>query len=272
VLLMLVDMENAVEMRIARLDYEKADAGHRYADELKKFLEDTEEPSWHETNQADRDKLKGLLQYATKLADTLELQAVHDRIEIFTGKLRYHMELHELLSEVRTLRETFDRGINYKYLYLYPAEKVKRVLKFEDEWRAALAGFAAIRDDALAATDCYALGHNTAAVFHSMRVLEHGLRAMATAVNLVFDVQQWQTIIEGIEKQIREIGDRWPKTTAKSDWTSFFSGAAKEFFYFKDGWRNYVSHGGDPYDADQASSVLEHVKVFMNHLSTRLGD
>jgi hypothetical protein len=53
---------------------------------------------------------------------------------------------------------------------------------------------------------------------------------------------------------------------------SFYSAAAKEFFYFKDGWRNYVSHGGDPYDEDEAFSVLEHVRAFMSHLGSRLGE
>jgi hypothetical protein len=44
--------------------------------------------------------------------------------------------------------------------------------------------------------------------------------------------------------------------------------AAKDFFYFKDGWRNYVSHGGDPYDEHQARSVLDHVRSFMSHLAS----
>jgi len=105
-----------------------------------------------------------------------------------------------------------------------------------------------------------------------MRVLEHGLRKLAEAVNLTFDIQVWNTIIEQIENQIREIGDHWPRSATKSDWMSFYSIAAKEFFHFKDGWRNYVSHGHDPYDEPRALSVLEHVRTFMNHLSARLGE
>jgi hypothetical protein len=50
----------------------------------------------------------------------------------------------------------------------------------------------------------------------------------------------------------------------------FYAEAAKEFFYFKDGWRNYVSHRGQPYDEHQALIVLDHVRAFMNHLGARL--
>lgn len=262
----LLQMERDLNQRI---EVAKITSEQRYVPEIMKFLA-TDGLDMTEVNKTDLEMVNGTLEYATRLADQLELQAVHDRIEIFRGKLRYHLTLHEFAAEMMTLREAFESGIRFKYFYLYPASKAQRVLKIEDEWQFALKGFPAIREDVLSAVDCYALGHNTAAVFHSMRVLEHGLREIAAAVNLVFDVQQWQTIIEQVEAEVRDIGNRWPKTPGKSDWMRFYSEAAKEFFYFKDGWRNYVSHGGAPYDEHQALGVLEHVKSIMNHLSTRL--
>jgi hypothetical protein len=50
------------------------------------------------------------------------------------------------------------------------------------------------------------------------------------------------------------------------------SEAAKEFFYFKDGWRNHVSHAKDKYDGPQAFSVLNHTSAFMKHLSMGLSE
>lgn len=58
----------------------------------------------------------------------------------------------------------------------------------------------------------------------------------------------------------------------KNERMQFLSEAAKEFFYFKDGWRNYVAHARGTYDEHQAASVLEHTRTFMNHLSTELSD
>jgi hypothetical protein len=103
-----------------------------------------------------------------------------------------------------------------------------------------------------------------------MRVLEHGLRALANDVGLTFDVQNWQNIIDQIEAKIRELGKSLPRGVDKNERLQFLSEAAKEFVYFKDGWRNYVSHSRGTYDKHQARSVMEHVKSFMNTLSTKL--
>lgn len=224
-------------------------------------------------SQADFDHIKEWLRYAAYHAQAMELQAVLDRIGIFEAKLNSPTKLsfNDLVSEVRTLRETLETGLKSKYFYHYPQNKAALLRRMEGDWSGALRAFPSIANDVAAAVDCYALEHNTAAVFHSMRVVERGLREFAEAVNITFDVQQWHTIIVEIESQIREIGERWPKGGMKSEWMRFYSEAAKEFFYFKDGWRNYVSHGGDPYDEHQALSVLEHVRVFMNHLATRFG-
>ena len=103
-----------------------------------------------------------------------------------------------------------------------------------------------------------------------MRVLEHGLRALAIELNKTFDVQNWQNIINEMECEIKSRGKSLPKGAAKNEHLQFLSEAAKEFMYFKDGWRNYVSHARGVYDEHQARSVLEHVRAFMNVLSSRL--
>ena len=45
----------------------------------------------------------------------MELQPVHDRIEIFERKLKFQqLSLPDLLAEVRALRETFEAGLRFK--------------------------------------------------------------------------------------------------------------------------------------------------------------
>lgn len=116
---------------------------------------------------------------------------------------------------------------------------------------------------------CYATGRYTACVFHSMRVVEHGLRALAKNVELSFGVDQWYDIINKIEKEIKK-AQSLTKSVEKSERLRFLSEAAKEFTYFKDGWRNYVSHNRANYDGPQALSALNHVSAFMGHLATKL--
>jgi hypothetical protein len=226
----------------------------------------------YRVEETEAKRLSGLLQFALHNCQRLEIGAGVDRAERFLNKLGRPMLFIDLEPEMRVLKETIEDGLRYIGFYHYPNAKMGILNRVEADWQSAIAKFPSAKADAIEAVDCYALGHYTACVYHLMRLLEHGLREMAHAVNLTFDVQQWQTIIEQIESRIRDTGDHWPKSAAKSDWMKFYSEAAKEFFYFKDGWRNYASHGGGPYDEHQALSVLEHVRTFMNHLSTRLSE
>jgi hypothetical protein len=127
-------------------------------------------------------------------------------------------------------------------------------------------------DDLKESLFCYVAGRYTAAVFHSMRILEYGLKALAKDIDITFDIQQWYNIINEIEAKIKEISKTMPKGDAKNERLQFLSEAAKEFTYFKDGWRNYVSHNRSKYDGPQALSAINHVKAFMVHLSTRLAE
>jgi HEPN domain-containing protein len=85
--------------------------------------------------------------------------------------------------------------------------------------------------DAREAAQSYAVGRYTACVFHCMRVLEHGLRALANDVNRTFDRQQWKNIIDEIESEIVKIREKGPKSAEKDERLKWLSEAAKEFFY-----------------------------------------
>lgn len=120
------------------------------------------------------------------------------------------------------------------------------------------------------AGNAFAFGLTNAAVYHCMGALEHGLRALAADLGLVFDVQNWQNIIDEIEKKIKESGKAPGNDQAKKVRLQFLGEAAKEFTYFKDGWRNYSAHNKVDYDEPQALAVLNHVSAFVETLSKHL--
>ena len=122
------------------------------------------------------------------------------------------------------------------------------------------------------AGNCYALGRYTACVFHLMRVLEIALHKVAKDLAVTFpaaiELENWQNIIEKIESAIRD-KEKLPKGTYKSEELQYYSEAAKEFRYFKDAWRNHVSHSRVEYEIHDATKIMEHVRDFMQHLATR---
>jgi hypothetical protein len=140
---------------------------------------------------------------------------------------------------------------------------------------AARVAFPVATTELRMAANAFALELPTASVFHCMRALEHGLRALATDVGLTFDVQQWQNIIDEIESAVEDIRKHGVPGMAKADKDArlqFLSESAKEFAYFKDGWRNYVAHAKATYGQQQALTVLHHVRDFMKRLAAKLNE
>jgi hypothetical protein len=120
------------------------------------------------------------------------------------------------------------------------------------------------------AGNCYALGRNTACVFHLMRVLEIGLKALAKQFNVPSDHANWGNVIDGIEKAVREL-DKDPARPANwKDDREFYSQCASHFVFVKDGWRNYTDHARGKYDEQEALDQLVNVRSFMQKLATRL--
>lgn len=177
-----------------------------------------------------------------------------------------------LWSNSTGLRDAITTELRQYFYYQYPKEKAAVLRTWKEDWKAAVAAFPSIEWNAYRATDCYGLQHNDACVFYCMRVLEVGLKAVAADVGLIFELQQWHNIIDQIESKISDERRSLPKGTARNERLQFLSEAAKEFFYFKEGWRNHVSHNRADYDEYQAISVLTHVRAFMNHLASNLSE
>jgi hypothetical protein len=153
-----------------------------------------------------------------------------------------------------------------------PADRGKLLQREPGFWGRVPESFPSASPDCGSVLVCYACDESTASVFHSMRVLECGLKVLSDALGLPFGSDVWHVAIDRIEAEIREYERVWPKGQNKSDFLRFYSEAAKEFRYFKDGWRNYVSHRLSVYDAPQALSTMTHVRDFMLMLSSRLSE
>jgi hypothetical protein len=131
--------------------------------------------------------------------------------------------------------------------------------------------FPSIAEDIQAAGNCYATGNDTASVFHSMRIAERGLSAVAKELGVPFERENWHNVIEGIESKIKAI-DKWPKGLTKEEAQHFFSDVAMECRHFRNIWRNHVMHAREIYDEHVALSVLEHVRAFMQKVAARLSE
>jgi len=111
------------------------------------------------------------------------------------------------------------------------------------------------------ASNCYAVGANTACVMHSMRALEVGLKSVVRKLKVTPKNQNWDTILREIQPAIQLLGK------AERD---FYSEIAIHFRHLKDAWRNHAMHASQVYDEWQALSIMTHVKELMQHLAIKL--
>ncbi|MFT8245259.1 hypothetical protein [Roseomonas sp. BN140053] len=225
-----------------------------------------------EITAVEREKLLGWLGIAESIGRPFEWSAVPARIAVIRKRLNHRFTQRDFATEARVLLETIKSEMSGHLIYRYPKEQGAVLLAWTDEWAPTVRAFPSAEHEIKAAVDLWALHHPTAAVFHLMRVLEHGIRTVADDLGLTFEFQQWYNIINEIESAIKKEAATLPKGALKNERLEFLAQAAKEFAYFKDGWRNHVSHNRAQYDAYQARSVLEHVRTFMNHLSSRLSE
>lgn len=218
-----------------------------------------------------RAHILGWMKIALIVAQEFEVRPAENRINrIIKAIGKQDFRYIDAATEIRVLLETLDDGFKGHLLYRYDNEKTRILSCWKNDWSAVVSFFPEAASDILSAVDLWCLCHPTASVFQFMRVLEFGLRAMARDVGVSFDVQNWQNVINEIESKIREEGKALPRGVSKSERLRFLSEAAKEFVYFKDGWRNHVSHTRAPYDDHQARSVMEHVRQFMTILASGL--
>jgi len=115
---------------------------------------------------------------------------------------------------------------------------------------------------------CYSLGQPTACVFHGMRALESGLAALAKPFSISTTLDNWQNIIEQIEKSVRSLGTQ-PKSQQKSDDEKFYGSAPSHLYFVKNAWRNHVSHRLENYSDDDAIRILLRTEEFIESLCER---
>lgn len=174
-----------------------------------------------------------------------------------------------LKPEVVQLGIRFEEEIGDAIAYHLSAAEQDLYTNPTQTWQAALDSFPSALNDVEEAGKCLALGRHTAAVVHTMRILEFGLAALGREFSVSTNRATWHRIIEqihdAIEAKSLALGGSWSDQT-------FYSGAATQMTFFKDAWRNHVMHGRVTFDEETAPPVIEYVRRFMSDLATKLSE
>lgn len=121
---------------------------------------------------------------------------------------------------------------------------------------------------------CYALERNTASVYHSVRCLEGGIRALYRCMDIPEPTcgtqKNWSFILKEIDKSIKA---KWPSPTEKMlDDYIVISGFHAALSAMKDPYRNPTMHLDSKYDSEDALYYLQMVNGFMSRIAKRMDE
>jgi hypothetical protein len=130
------------------------------------------------------------------------------------------------------------------------------------------------------AGNCIAVDSGTAAVFHLMRAVEWGVRALCVDLGVLdvprrnatipIEFAEWDKILDQLYPAVQKKVDALAPGVAKQDTQEFYFTILHDIRGFKDAFRNHVMHTRKVYKQKEAVSVLAFVGKFFELLSTKI--
>ena len=151
--------------------------------------------------------------------------------------------------------------------------------------------FRSARADIRDGGNCLALGCGSAAVFHLMRVVEHGLRALgkhlgvrrlskekkSKTTGLVISrkytpigYEQWENILNSLPKRVDKRLTKLRPGPAKQKWQAFYSPVLLDINAIREAWRNHIMHARQDATQIEAEGVKFRVEAIMRTLAERI--
>ena len=221
-------------------------------------------------NEDEIDHLKSIMQKLLSIAEELDMPVSQKVIYL------RQRDVPTTGRELRMLRDVVYSELQSKNFFFVPSS----LAAYYDSENAlsdkARNAFPRCFGEIRSSGNCLACGEWTASVFHAMRAAESGVRVMGRSLGVEFpdkpvDLAEWQQILDSADSKIKALGQR-PKSVERDADQAFFSQAAAQFRYFKNGWRVRVAHARATYSENEALKIYEHVRDFFETLSTRLAE
>lgn len=129
--------------------------------------------------------------------------------------------------------------------------------------------FAGAQYDLDEAGKCLAIERSTAAVFHSMRIVELGIGAMHSCLGikapLTGNGRNWGNILGRIKDELFRRGQHWHEY-------SYFQELYVLLDAIKHAWRNATMHVENKYTEEEALEIFQTVKSLMKRIASRMDE
>lgn len=214
-----------------------------------------------------RQRVRDLLPALSALCNWLPMPSSTAQIGRIESMLNLSPSEDELIAQVRNLRDRIEDELKQHVFFHVAPSDVQLYSQPMLFGQAVNLVFPNAADDIEAAGKCLAFRQGTATVFHLMRVLEAGMRALAGLLKIPY-APSWESYITQITNKVnakhKTKGIAW-----KRDQPLFIE-ILGDLKSIKIAWRNPTMHIHRKYTADEAAEIFRATKRFMERLSARL--
>jgi hypothetical protein len=214
------------------------------------------------------DDLEGGLLLLEEAKLEVSLSIARDVLSLIRSKER--TSLNEAMTSLYTVRTAIEHELDTVSIFQIPPNKRRFFEERELFGPVVAAQFPTALLDIEEASKCFALGRNTATVFHLMRVTEVGLNAIARRIAHPDPRPMWEPVLTYLDKQLKtKYGDMG--ALFRGD-VEFLSGVSAHMHAVNLAWRRRVMHIERNYDESEAERIIEATKGLMQHLAIKLSD
>jgi len=255
---------------------------HEHREAIQKLATDPDHRDERMPEEIAEHHLSGIMRTAHEISQEIRLQSTNDLVweggGTFWMKYKVGITWQEAYYELDVLRRAIEADLQWKTFAFVPPQNAELLDQMAHHWNDIWKVIPDAKPDCEEALHCYALERNTAAVFHSMRAAEHGLRKLSKRLRVkVFDkgkqhpveLATWNKVITEINNKIAAIR-LLPMSQKRQQQLELYSDAGQHCLFMKDIWRNDISHAKKPHKATEALAAVERVKDFLQFLAKHL--
>lgn len=181
-----------------------------------------------------------------------------------------HHNWNRINTELFQLYRNFDRELKMELFFHIERSKMGFVNPsaplFGDDVEQ---NFPSTQFDIVEAAKCLAFDRGTAAVFHLMRVMEHGLKALAIALDIEY-APSWDGYFRKIKTGLEEKNNKKPEPWKKRE--PFYRAALGDLERVKLAWRNEVMHTSGKFTIEESEQIFHAVRLFMQRIASELSE
>jgi len=220
---------------------------------------------------------------AVKHALTLTKQHTFQDADLIATRaemeLSYPREFPAIRSEVTHVADAIRDELRKRSFFMVVPERQKYAENPNYIGKDVLDAFPSVLHEANEAGNCLAADCNSAAVFHLMRIVEWGLRALCVHMGLrkakrkkgkyvSISYVDWETMLNQLQPLVDNKIEKMRRGKTKQAAQEFYYPALQDIRAIRDAWRNHLMHTRAIYSDAEAEAICAHVKRLMSALST----